>query len=79
MLIIDDSSSARLEIRAVLESSRLFARILEAVDGFAGLRMLLAEPIDAVICDLEMPGLTARSCCGRSVRDPTDSMFRSSS
>ena len=57
MLIIDDSSSARLEIRAVLESSRLFARILEAVDGFAGLRMLLAEPIDAVICDLEMPGL----------------------
>jgi len=57
VLIIDDSSSARLEIRAVLESSRLFARILEAVDGFAGLRMLLAEPIDAVICDLEMPGL----------------------
>ena len=57
MLIIDDSSSARLEIRAVLESSRLFARILEAVDGLAGLRMLLAETIDAVICDLEMPGL----------------------
>ncbi len=57
MLVIDDSSSARLEIRAVLERSRLFARILEAVDGLAGLRMLLAEPIDAVICDLEMPGL----------------------
>jgi len=57
VLVIDDSSSARREIRAVLESSRLFTRILEAVDGLAGLRMLLAEPIDAVICDLEMPGL----------------------
>ncbi len=57
VLVIDDSSAARLEIRTVLESSRLFGRILEASDGLAGLRMLLAEPVDAVICDLEMPGL----------------------
>ena len=57
MLIIDDSDSARREIRAALESSRHFARILEASDGLAGLRMLLAESVDAVICDLEMPGL----------------------
>lgn len=57
VLIIDDSESARREIRAALESSRLFARILEASDGIAGLRMLLAGSVDAVICDLEMPGL----------------------
>jgi two-component system, cell cycle response regulator len=41
----------------VLEGSRLFGRILEAADGLAGLRMLLAESVDAVVCDLEMPGL----------------------
>jgi diguanylate cyclase (GGDEF)-like protein len=57
VLVIDDSASARSEIRAVLEGSCLFGRILEAVDGLAGLRMLLAETVDAVVCDLEMPGL----------------------
>jgi diguanylate cyclase (GGDEF)-like protein len=41
----------------VLEGSGLFGRILEAVDGLAGLRMLLADTVDAVVCDLEMPGL----------------------
>jgi two-component system cell cycle response regulator len=41
----------------VLEASRLFTTILEAVDGLAGLRMLLVENVDAVVCDLEMPGL----------------------
>jgi len=41
----------------VLEGSGLFGRILEAADGLAGLRMLLAETVDAIVCDLEMPGL----------------------
>ena len=31
--------------------------MLEARDGIEGLRALLAQPVDAVICDLEMPGL----------------------
>lgn len=31
--------------------------MLEAGDGLAGLRLLLAEPVDLVLCDLEMPGL----------------------
>ena len=57
VLVIDDSASARAEIRAVLEGSGLFGRIVEAADGLAGLRMLLAEKVDAVVCDLEMPGL----------------------
>jgi two-component system cell cycle response regulator len=57
ILVIDDSSAARVEIRGVLEQSGLFARVLEAADGLAGLRLLLAESIDVVLCDLEMPGL----------------------
>jgi diguanylate cyclase (GGDEF)-like protein len=41
----------------VLESSSLFTSVLEAADGLAGLRMLLVQNVDAVVCDLEMPGL----------------------
>jgi diguanylate cyclase (GGDEF)-like protein len=57
ILIIDDSTAARDELRRVLEESSRYDRILEASDGLAGLRTLLAQPVDAVICDLEMPGL----------------------
>jgi diguanylate cyclase (GGDEF)-like protein len=57
VLIIDDSETARAELRRALQSSGRFARILEARDGLEGLRLLLAEPLEAVICDLAMPGL----------------------
>jgi diguanylate cyclase (GGDEF)-like protein len=57
VLIIDDSSTAREQLRAVLDASGRFECILEARDGIEGLRLLLAKPVDAVICDLEMPGL----------------------
>jgi two-component system cell cycle response regulator len=57
ILIIDDSNAARIALRSVLEDSDVFEVILEARDGLEGLKQLLAEPVDAVICDLEMPGL----------------------
>lgn len=57
ILIIDDSAAARAELRRVLDEARRYGRVLEARDGIEGLRLLLAEPFDAVICDLEMPGL----------------------
>jgi len=31
--------------------------VLEAADGLSGLRLLLGEPVDVVLCDLELPGL----------------------
>jgi diguanylate cyclase (GGDEF)-like protein len=57
ILVIEDSDLQRAEIRRALEPAGLFDRILEAADGIAGLRLLLAEPVDVVLCDLEMPGL----------------------
>jgi diguanylate cyclase (GGDEF)-like protein len=57
VLIIDDSMATREELHRVLEESGRYERILLAHDGIEGLRLLLAEPVDAVICDLEMPGL----------------------
>jgi len=57
ILVIEDSDVQRAEIRRALEPAGLFDRILEAADGLAGLRLLLAETVDVVLCDLEMPGL----------------------
>ncbi len=57
ILLIDDSDAHRAQIRAAIEPARLFDRILEAHDGLIGLRLLLAERIDLVLCDLELPGL----------------------
>jgi diguanylate cyclase (GGDEF)-like protein len=57
ILVIDDSATHRAEIRAAIQASNLFDKVLEASDGLRGLKLLLAEPIDVVLCDLEMPGL----------------------
>ena len=57
ILLIDDSETHRAEIRATIEASGLFDRVLEAGDGLRGLKLLLGEAVDVVLCDLEMPGL----------------------
>jgi diguanylate cyclase (GGDEF)-like protein len=57
ILIIEDSASQRAEVRGVLQKSGLFERILEADNGLRGLKLLLSEPVDLVLCDLELPGL----------------------
>ena len=57
LLLVDDSESARVAVRRAIEDSGLFDEIIEASDGVSGLRALLSESIDLVLCDLEMPGL----------------------
>jgi diguanylate cyclase (GGDEF)-like protein len=57
ILIIEDSASQRAEVRTALRQSGLFQRILEADNGLRGLKLLLAERVDLVLCDLELPGL----------------------
>lgn len=57
LLVIDDSEAARAEIRAALEDTTLFDRVIEAADGIQGLKLLMSERVDVVLCDLEMPGL----------------------
>jgi diguanylate cyclase (GGDEF)-like protein len=57
ILVIDDSEKHRALIREAITDSGLFDRILEAADGIRGLKMLVSEPVDVVLCDLEMPGL----------------------
>jgi diguanylate cyclase (GGDEF)-like protein len=56
ILIIDDSATHRAAIREALEPGEIFDRVLEAEDGLEGLKLLLKEPVDVVLCDLELPG-----------------------
>ena len=57
ILVIDDSEVHRSEIREALRDSDQIERILEASNGLRGLKLLLEESVDAVLCDLELPGL----------------------
>jgi diguanylate cyclase (GGDEF)-like protein len=57
ILIIDDSAAHRAEIQRALQQATDFDRVLEAGDGIKGLKLLLNERVDVVLCDLEMPGL----------------------
>jgi diguanylate cyclase (GGDEF)-like protein len=56
VLFIEDSAAHRAELRRTLETSGDIGQIVEAANGLAGLKALLSQPFDAVICDLEMPG-----------------------
>lgn len=56
LLVIDDSATHRREIVRALEPHRLFDSILQAGDGMHGLKLLLSEAVDFVVCDLELPG-----------------------
>jgi two-component system cell cycle response regulator len=56
ILLIDDSASDRSLMRETLEGSGTFDRVIEASDGFQGLKYLLNEEVDVVLCDLQMPG-----------------------
>ncbi len=57
LLVIDDSEVHRSQIREAVEPAAIFDRIVEAEDGLRGLKCLLSDQVDVVLCDLEMPGL----------------------
>jgi diguanylate cyclase (GGDEF)-like protein len=70
ILLIEDSEAQRAEVRRVLEASGDFERILEAGDGLEGLRVLLAEQVDVVLCDLAMPGIDGEKLlCAKAGRE----------
>jgi len=57
VLVIDDSPVHRAQIVRAVEPAGVFDRVIEADDGLQGLKILLNDPVDVVLCDLEMPGL----------------------
>lgn len=57
ILVIDDSESHRRQILEHLTEAGIFHRIVVAKDGLEGIRHLVSDDFDVVLCDLEMPGL----------------------
>ncbi len=66
MLVIDDSKTARLNIRYILESAGY--NILEAVNGKEGLDIIRNSVIDLITLDVEMPDLNGYEVC-RIIRE----------
>lgn len=71
ILLIDDSAAHRAELRRALAPTGMFDRVLEASDGMAGLKLLLNESIDVVLCDLEMPGFDGEKLLHVKQASPT--------
>jgi DNA-binding response OmpR family regulator len=68
ILVIDDKEDIRALIKAVLANYGF--NVLEAANGKLGVRMLLEQKPDMVICDVNMPGMDGYETLG-AVRDST--------
>jgi len=68
ILIIEDDSGSRELVRYLLEASGY--EVLEAIDGDAGARLVLATSPDLVICDLQMPVMNGYEVVRRLKGEP---------
>jgi two-component system chemotaxis response regulator CheY len=55
VLIVDDSSFARLNLRRAVEKAG--HTVLEAASGASAIEMVQKEPVDIITLDLLMPGM----------------------
>lgn len=60
IVVADDSASLRTTLRLLLSCAAPNLEVVEAVDGFAALRILDEGGVDLLVCDLSMPGLDGR-------------------
>lgn len=57
ILIIDDSKLARTQVMEILRKNGLFKFFYEAADGIEGFKLAINQPVDLILCDVEMPGM----------------------
>mgnify|MGYP000930796619 FL=1 len=57
VLVIDDSPGARHQILDGLKAAGLFQVYHEAESVIEGFKIALSEPLDVILCDLDMPGM----------------------
>lgn len=57
ILIVEDSEIVRAQIIAILKGVDLFDVYHEAGDGIEGLKVLAANPVDLILCDVMMPNM----------------------
>jgi len=57
VLVVDDEASAREELAAMLRQDPRIGEVRLAADGLSALRELEEHRLDAVFCDIQLPGL----------------------
>jgi diguanylate cyclase (GGDEF)-like protein len=57
VLIVDDSEAIRAKLEETLRAQRIFDTFLHASNGMDGFKLLVANPVDLILCDLIMPGI----------------------
>jgi len=57
ILVIDDSKQARSQVIEILRNNGLFKFYYEAADGIEAIKLALNQPVDLILCDVEMPGM----------------------
>ncbi len=55
ILVVDDEAAIRAALEQILTYEK--HRVVQAADGPAALRALAADPVDAVLLDIKMPGM----------------------
>lgn len=70
ILVADDETPARGELRYMLESLAPDAVFFEATNGQEALRLIEREPIDLVFLDINMPGLDGLAVAATIVDGP---------
>lgn len=56
ILIIDDSENQRKQVHKILRDNAIGSSFHEASDGLKGIKTLMEQEVDLILCDLEMPG-----------------------
>ncbi len=67
VLVVDDTTTIRMQIRSFLEPE--FECVLAAA-GADGLKEAILRPPDAIIADIEMPGMTGVEFLTQLKKDP---------
>lgn len=73
VLVIDDEKSIRFTLREILEFENYV--VDEAADGQEGLKKVLAEHFDVVLCDIKMPKMDGLEVLERAMEAGAESQF----
>jgi diguanylate cyclase (GGDEF)-like protein len=70
ILLIESSARERAQLRTLIETAGIFSSVLEAADGLEALRLLVSQPVDVVLCGVDVPKLDGEKLLGMKDSSP---------